>query len=96
MRERKRSLDTLFGVGIAIGIAVTIALTFPIGLLLPPLLFIIWSPGITQLIYVVPLHKWYRNKGRPEVAKGLLIGASLVFLLNATCWTMFLRNGVGG
>jgi hypothetical protein len=42
--------------------------------------------GIIQLIYVVPLYFYFKKKGRTETARGLVIAASLVILINAACW----------
>jgi hypothetical protein len=38
--------------------------------------------GLTQLIYVVPVIYWARAKGWAEFARGLLIGAAILLLLN--------------
>jgi hypothetical protein len=46
-----------------------------------PLLFL----GVTQAIYMVPAFVITRGKGREQLAKGLLIGAAITFLLNAAC-----------
>lgn len=44
--------------------------------------------GIAQLVYVVPLYiRWKDTK--PASAKGLMIGASIIALLNASCWGAF-------
>lgn len=45
--------------------------------------------GLTQLLYVVPLYFHFRKTGQQNTAKGLVIGASIVALLNATCWGLF-------
>jgi hypothetical protein len=42
--------------------------------------------GITQLIYVVPAVIYFRRNGKPLIAKGVIIGASITFLLNAACF----------
>jgi hypothetical protein len=42
--------------------------------------------GITQLIYVIPGIVYFRRHGRPLIAKGIIIGASITFLLNAACF----------
>ena len=42
--------------------------------------------GLIQLVYVVPLYLYFRNKEKTETAKGLTIAASLVILLNVACW----------
>lgn len=44
--------------------------------------------GVLQLIYVIPLMVVFRRKGRRDFAKGIIIGASLAFLLNATCFAL--------
>jgi hypothetical protein len=41
--------------------------------------------GLTQLIYVVPAVYLARAKGWSDVAKGLIIGASILLLLNTAC-----------
>lgn len=40
--------------------------------------------GVVQVVYVVPLILALQRKGRPDFAKGIAIGASIAFLLNAT------------
>lgn len=47
-----------------------------------------WLIGLTQLVYVVPLYLRWKDK-QPARAKGLVIGASTVALLNASCWGAF-------
>ena len=41
--------------------------------------------GLSQLVYMIPAIWIARRKGETETAKGLIIGASLTFLLNAAC-----------
>ena len=48
--------------------------------------------GLTQLVYVIPFVIYFRKKGRPGIAKGLIIGAALTFLLNGTCVAWFILN----
>ena len=48
--------------------------------------------GLTQLAYVIPFVIHFRKKGRPGIAKGLIIGAAITFLLNGTCTAMFFLN----
>jgi len=45
--------------------------------------------GVTQLAYVIPFVIYFRKKGRPGIAKGLIIGAAITFLLNGTCTAIF-------
>jgi len=42
--------------------------------------------GLVQLVWIGPAYFHYRRAGEVETAKGLLIAAGLVFLLNASCW----------
>ncbi len=41
--------------------------------------------GLSQLVYLMPAILIFRRRGDTETAKGLVIGASLTFLLNAAC-----------
>jgi len=41
--------------------------------------------GVSQVVYMIPAILYFRRQGEPETAKGLIIGASVSFLLNATC-----------
>jgi hypothetical protein len=45
--------------------------------------------GLSQLVYMIPVILIARRKGETETAKGLIIGASITFLLNATCNGLF-------
>jgi len=49
-------------------------------------LYMFYLFGITQLIYAIPMAVIFRKKGRPAVAKGVVIGAAITFLLNAACF----------
>jgi hypothetical protein len=40
--------------------------------------------GVTQLIYLIPLMIWRRKS--PGMLQGIIIGASVTFLLNAACF----------
>jgi hypothetical protein len=42
--------------------------------------------GVTQLVYVGPTIRLALGRERRALAKGLIIGAALTFLLNAACW----------
>jgi hypothetical protein len=60
---------------------------------LPAMLFL---PGATQLLWVVPLSIWAGVTGRASTLRGILITAGLVFLLNAACWGgMLVLMGAG-
>jgi hypothetical protein len=66
---------------------------FPIALVLSfvpsvfPLLAVFFI-GLSQCVYMIPAYVNFRKNGETETAKGLLIGASITFLLNATCTTI--------
>lgn len=42
--------------------------------------------GISQLVYMLPAIRLARERNQTEKAQGLIIGASVTFLLNAACW----------
>lgn len=42
--------------------------------------------GIVQAAWIIPLSYYYRRMGETQTTKGLLITASVIFLLNAGCW----------
>jgi ABC-type Fe3+-siderophore transport system permease subunit len=46
-----------------------------------PLMYI----GSSQLVYMIPAFLVVQRRGSTETAKGLIIGAAITFLLNATC-----------
>ncbi len=56
--------------------------------------FLVFAIGLVQLVWVVPVALWAQFGDRPGLVKGLLIAASVVFLLNATCYGLiFLTLG---
>jgi hypothetical protein len=76
------------GVGIVLGCTVG---AFFLGLVLAGLTaaasaVALFGIGVVQAAWVVPLLRYYRRMRETETAKGLLIGAGIVFLLNAGCW----------
>lgn len=42
--------------------------------------------GVAQLVYVIPALIILHRRGQPRAVKGLIIGATITFLLNAACW----------
>lgn len=54
--------------------------------------FFIWlfSPGLTQIIYVIPLVLRLKRQQRWGLMKGVIIGAVLTALLNGACWLSIL------
>jgi hypothetical protein len=58
------------------------------------LLFIpIVTLSLTQVIYVVPAYIYFTRKQRPEVGKGINLGAIVTLLINGAC---FGSMGAGG
>jgi hypothetical protein len=63
---------------IPIGLALSL---FDSGAFLGSIIFI----GVSQLVYMIPAIVIAAGKGLPHIVKGLIIGAAVVFLLNAAC-----------
>jgi hypothetical protein len=58
------------------------------------LLFIpIAALSLTQLIYLIPAYIHFTRKQRPEVGKGITLGAIVTLLINGACFSSF---GMGG
>jgi len=74
-----------------VGLAV---LSFWIGTLVggsaryPPVLPIIFalSIGVSQIVYVLPLHLWARRRGWRRFVPGLWAGAGVVLATNTALW----------
>ena len=47
---------------------------------------LLFGIGLAQLMWIIPAYLRYKKRGETETAKGILIAAGLVFLLNASCW----------
>ena len=54
-------------------------------LFFPWLIFI----GLTQWLYLIPAILIAKERGRSSLVRGLIIGGSITFLLNATCFGAF-------
>lgn len=98
-------------VGVGLMFALPIAALFAIGIVLTALqrllphafnnefefgFIFLAVPGLTQLLYALPLIWWARRTSQHNLLRGLVIGAALIFLLNATCLglvTSGFRNG---
>lgn len=48
--------------------------------------------GLSQLVYMIPAILICRRRGSTETAKGMIIGASITFLLNAACTGLIFGN----
>jgi hypothetical protein len=49
--------------------------------------------GVSQLVYMIPAILIFRRRGDAETAKGLIVGGSITFLLNATCNGLYFLTG---
>ena len=52
-------------------------------------MFSILFIGVSQLFYMIPAIMIAFGKGKKHLAKGLIMGAAMVFLLNAACAGIF-------
>jgi hypothetical protein len=50
--------------------------------------------GVVQAAWMIPIWRYYRRLGETETAKGVLIMAGIVFLLNAGCWGLIATVGI--
>ena len=79
------------------GVLLCFALHLTPLLLLQVGLILLAGVGITQVLYILPAYLIAKNKGEMGIAKGLLIGAGITFLLNATCFGVIIVSlGKGG
>lgn len=90
--ERRSTADVFRGLGLAL----------LLHLIQLPLFFLtsgvtLAFVGVSQLVYIIPAILIARRKGRPDIGKGLIIGAAVTFLLNATCFAFLMIGfGIGG
>jgi hypothetical protein len=55
--------------------------------------FILLSvPGLTQLLYVIPLVFWLKRRQRWGLMKGVISGAVITALLNGGCWLLLVPH----
>ena len=52
--------------------------------------------GVSQVVYMGPAIYYAYRRGRPNIGKGLLIGAAITLALTAACWTLFGGFMTGG
>ncbi len=54
------------------------------------LLFIpIAALSLTQVVYLIPAYIHFTRKHRPEVGKGIILGAIVTLLINGACFSSF-------
>ncbi len=68
--------------GVLIGLAISVGVSIVTAPMVAPALVI----GLIQLLWVIPMVRSFRRKGETETAKGMIIQAAVVAMLNATCW----------
>lgn len=80
------------GRGVLIGIGLTFAGLVVSGFLMMAMVgfVLLLGIGLAQAIWIIPAFRHYRSRGEPETAKGILIVAGLVALLNTSCWGLLL------
>jgi hypothetical protein len=78
------------------GISVLLTMVFPffnrnynVFLLFIPIVAL----SLTQIIYLIPAYIYFTRKQRPEVGKGITLGAIITLLINGAC---FGSMGAGG
>ena len=83
-------LNVLLGLVLAVCL---VAVQIPLWIVAP---VTIAMGGLVQVVYIVPLSLLFHRLRRPNLTKGLIIGASVIFLLNATCLGLgLLSQGLG-
>jgi hypothetical protein len=75
--------------GFGIGVLLTAG---GIGICFAVSIFVVIGIGVAQLLWILPTYLYYNSRNETETAKGLLIVAGLVFLLNASCWGILMSN----
>ena len=90
-----------FGLGLGLTINFHLIIQVPIFFILPaatsdrglgwPIPGIMYM-GLTQLVYMIPAILLSRGRGETETAKGLIIGASVTFLLTSACSGLMYLN----
>jgi hypothetical protein len=94
LNEPKESLWPGFGLSLLlhlfqIPIAILILVIYNKGEEQLNVIFPIMFIGVSQLGYMIPAMVIAAVKNKPHIVKGLLLGASIVFLLNAACTGLF-------
>jgi hypothetical protein len=68
------------------GVLIGLAISLGVAIVTAPIVIPALGIGLIQLLWVIPMVRSYRRKGETETAKGLIIQAAIVAMLNATCW----------
>jgi hypothetical protein len=89
------------GVEVAVGCTLTLVFHVVASIVMLGLLFSVDAPiietittgfllglGVTQVVYMGPAIYVAYQRGRPNIGKGLLIGAAITLALTAACWAI--------
>lgn len=96
MRESRdgETREIVLGIGLTFGLHIAVIVLLSIGglmgglggMVMAALLFA--TIGVSQLLYVVPSMIIARRRGRPGVAKGVIVGAAITLILSGACWAV--------
>ena len=96
MRESRdgETREIVLGIGLTFGLHIAVIVLLSIGglmgglggMVMAALLFA--TIGVSQLLYVVPAMIIARRRGRPGVAKGVIVGAAITLILSGACWAV--------
>jgi hypothetical protein len=78
--------------GFGIGAGLNILLMVAVAAMVNPIVLI--GAGLVQLVWIVPMYLSFRRQGATETAKGILLAAGIVFLLNAACFGLVMTMGL--
>jgi len=90
-----QSNDVFAGIGLTFGLHLAVLALLGLGAIsggsnsgfvIAALLFA--TLGVSQLLYIIPAIIMARRRGRPSVAKGMIVGAAITFILSGACWTV--------
>ncbi len=82
---------TVFGIDILIIFIALLLNTFS-----PIFLSVVFSVGLIQLIYVLPLLRWSMKRRVKGFSKGLLLGAIAIATINVVCFLVTFKFFIGG
>jgi hypothetical protein len=82
---------TVFGIDILIIFIALLLNTFS-----PIFMSVVFSIGLIQLIYVLPLLRWSMKRRVKGFSKGLLLGAIAIAVINIICFLVTFKFFVSG
>ena len=90
-KRGRKAVEILAGIATLFLCHIPLVLAIHFFFLIPPMIgsvvaLAIGLVGITQLVYVLPLRRVFRQQKRPYAAKGVLMGAGITVVLNVAVW----------